>query len=240
MASFSRGWGAAFVVFFCERFFVVRTRNAARVAVGCCGVQLEAAEVFCGALRCVARLWEAKSLGELMLHFFCAQSFWGGYGRWVWEGRTLDLYKKPPDGLERTESGVKWIPEIPGRTLPLASVLQSLERASDSLGVCATRGTSSISDSLLGIEAADVALLVVRVLAAAIPSEDYWRFSDVSRGVRAAPRRAPTSEGLRQGPQPHTSRCVRPRTAVRAATPPSCYLLSEVSAGVRAAPESSD
>ena len=175
-----------------------------------------------------------------MLHFFCAQSFWGGYGRWVWEGRTLDLYKKPPDGLERTESGVKWIPEIPGRTLPLASVLQSLERASDSLGVCATRGTSSISDSLLGIEAADVALLVVRVLAAAIPSEDYWRFSDVSRGVRAAPRRAPTSEGLRQGPQPHTSRCVRPRTAVRAATPPSGYLLSEVFAGVRAAPESSD
>ena len=148
----------------------MRTRNAARVAVGCCGVQLEAAEVFCGALRCVARLWEAKSLGELMLHFFCAQSFWAGYGRWVWEGRTLDLYKKPPDGLERTESGVKWIPEIPGRTLPLASVLQSLERASDSLGVCATRGTSSISDSLLGIEAADVALLVVRVLAAAIPS----------------------------------------------------------------------
>ena len=49
----------------------------------------------------------------------------------------------------------------------------------DSLGVCATRGTSSISDSLLGIEAADVALLVVRALAAAIPSEDYWRFSDV-------------------------------------------------------------
>ena len=122
---------------------------------------------------------------------------------------------KPPGGLERTGSGVKWIPEIPGRTLPLASVLQSLERASDSLGVCATRGTSSISDSLLGIEAADVALLVVRVLAAAIPSEDYWRFSDVSRGVRAAPRRAPTSEGLRQGPQPHTSRCVRPRTAGR-------------------------
>ena len=98
---------------------------------------------------------------------------------------------------------------------PLASVLQSLARSSDSLGVCATRGTSSISDSLLGIEAADVALLVVRVLAAAIPSEDYWRFSDVSRGVRAAPRRAPTSEGLRQGPQPHTSRCVRPRTAGR-------------------------
>ena len=58
-------------------------------------------------------------------------------------------------------------------------------------------------------------------LAAAIPPEDYWRFSDVSRGVRAAPRRAPTSEGLRQGPQPHTSRCVRPRTAVRATTPPS-------------------
>ena len=82
------------------------------------------------------------------------------------------------------------------------------------LGVCATRGASSISDSLLGIEAADVALLVVRVLAAAIPSEDYWRFSDVSRGVQAALRRAPTSEGLRQGP--HTSRCVRPRTAVRA------------------------
>ena len=122
----------------------------------------------------------------------------------------------------------------------IASVLQSLERASDSLGVCATRGTSSISDSLLGIEAADVALLVVRVLAAAIPSEDYWRFSDVSRGVRAAPPRAPTSERLRQGPQPHTSRCVRPRTAVRAATPPSGYLLSEVFAGVRAAPESSD
>ena len=73
---------------------------------------------------------------------------------------------------------MKWIPEIPGRTLPLASVLQSLARSSDSLGVCATRGTSSISDSLLGIEA-DVALLVVRVLAAAIPSEDYWRFSDV-------------------------------------------------------------
>ena len=102
------------------------------------------------------------------------------------------------------------------------------------------RGASSISDSLLGIEAADVALLVVRVLAAAIPSEDYWRFSDVSRGVRAAPPRAPTSERLRQGPQPHTSRCVRPRTAVRAATPPSGYLLSEVFAGVRAAPESSD
>ena len=122
----------------------------------------------------------------------------------------------------------------------IASVLQSLDRSSDSLGVCATRGTNSISDSLLGIEAADVALLVVRVLAAAIPSEDYWRFSDVSRGVRAAPRRAPTSEGLRQGPQPHTSRCVRPRTAVRAATPPSGYLLSEVFAGVRAAPESSD
>ena len=100
----------------------------------------------------------------------------------------------------------------------IASVLQSLARATHS-GVCATRGTSSISDSLLGIEAADVALLVVRVLAAAIPSEDYWRFSDVSRGVRAAPRRAPTSEGLRQGP--HTSRCVRPRTAVRATTPPS-------------------
>ena len=99
--------------------------------------------------------------------------------------------------------------------LVMPSVLQSLARSSDSLGVCATRGTSSISDSLLGIEAADVALLVVRVLAAAIPSEDYWRFSDVSRGVRAAPPRAPTSERLRQGPQPHTSRCVRPRTAVR-------------------------
>ena len=122
----------------------------------------------------------------------------------------------------------------------MPSVLQSLARSSDSLGVCATRGTNSISDSLLGIEAADVALLVVRVLAAAIPSEDYWRFSDVSRGVRAAPRRAPTSEGLRQGPQPHTSRCVRPRTAVRAATPPSGYLLSEVFAGARAVPESSD
>jgi hypothetical protein len=124
--------------------------------------------------------------------------------------------------------------------LVMPSVLQSLARSSDSLGVCATRGTNSISDSLLGIEAADVALLVVRVLAAAIPSEDYWRFSDVSRGVRAAPPRAPTSERLRQGPQPHTSRCVRPRTAVRAATPPSGYLLSEVFAGVRAAPESSD
>ena len=99
--------------------------------------------------------------------------------------------------------------------LVMPSVLQSLARSSDSLGVCATRGTNSISDSLLGIEAADVALLVVRVLAAAIPSEDYWRFSDVSRGVRAAPRRAPTSEGLRQGPQPHTSRCVRPRTGPR-------------------------
>ena len=117
--------------------------------------------------------------------------------------------------------------------LVMPSVLQSLARSSDSLGVCATRGTNSISDSLLGIEAADVALLVVRVLAAAIPSEDYWRFSDVSRGVRAAPRRAPTSEGLRQGPQPHTSWSA-------AATPPSGYLLSEVSAGVRAAPESSD
>ena len=121
--------------------------------------------------------------------------------------------------------------------LVMPSVLQSLARSSDSLGVCATRGTNSISDSLLGIEAADVALLVVRVLAAAIPSEDYWRFSDVSRGVRAAPPRAPTSERLRQGPQPHTSRCVRPRTAVRAATPPSAQ---EVFAGVRAAPESSD
>ena len=110
---------------------------------------------------------------------------------------------------------LRWI----GRIWLVASVLQSLARSSDSLGVCATRGTNSISDSLLGIEAADVALLVVRVLAAAIPSEDYWRFSDVSRGVRAAPRRAPTSEGLRQGPQPHTSKCVRPRTAVRGRDP---------------------
>ena len=161
---------------------------------------------------------QPKSLGELC-YFFWSHSFWGEGGRWVWEAQTLDSYKKPPGGLERTESGVKWIPEIPGRTLPLASVLQSLARSSDSLGVCATRGTNSISDSLLGIEAADVALLVVRVLAAAIPSEDYWRFSDVSRGVRAAPRRAPTSEGLRQGPQPHTSKCVRPRTAVRGRDP---------------------
>ena len=175
---------------------------------------------------------QPKSLGELC-YFFWSHSFWGEGGRWVWEAQTLDSYKKPPGGLERTESGVKWIPEIPGRTLPLASVLQSLERASDSLGVCATRGTSSISDSLLGIEAADVALLVVRVLAAAIPSEDYWRFSDVFRGVRAAPRQAPTSEGLSQGQRPRTSWSA-------AATPPSGYLLSQVSAGVRAAPESSD
>ena len=177
---------------------------------------------------------QPKSLGELC-YFFWSHSFWGEGGRWVWEAQTLDSYKKPPGGLERTESGVKWIPEIPGRTLPLASVLQSLERASDSLGVCATRGTSSISDSLLGVEAADVvvALLVVRVLAAAIPSEDYWRFSDVFRGVRAAPRQAPTSEGLSQGQRPRTSWSA-------AATPPSGYLLSQVSAGVRAAPESSD
>ena len=76
VASFSRGWGAAFVVFFCERFFVVRTRNAARVAVGCCGVQLEAAEVFCGALRCVARLWAAC---EMPQKFFCVRAdFWRG------------------------------------------------------------------------------------------------------------------------------------------------------------------
>ena len=61
---------------------------------------------------------------------------------------------------------LRWI----GRIWLVASVLQSLARSSDSLGVCATRGTNSISDSLLGIEAADVALLVVRVLAAAIPS----------------------------------------------------------------------
>ena len=70
--------------------------------------------------------------------------------------------------------------------LVMPSVLQSLARSSDSLGVCATRGTNSISDSLLGIEAADVALLVVRVLAAAIPSEDYWRFSDVVGDGRPA------------------------------------------------------
>ena len=117
--------------------------------------------------------------------------------------------------------------------LVMPSVLQSLARSSDSLGVCATRGTSSISDSLLGIEAADVALLVVRVLAAAIPSEDYWRFSDVSRGVRAAPRRAPTSEGLRQGPQPHTSRCVRPRSGPRFRHQ-ATWRLSEGLRGVRA------
>ena len=110
MASFSRGWGAAFVVFFCERFFVVRTRNAARVAVGCCGVQLEAAEVFCGALRCVARLWEAKSLGELMLHFFCAQSFWGGYGRCA-PPRTVNGTGQM--GLGRANSGL--IQEASGR-----------------------------------------------------------------------------------------------------------------------------
>ena len=84
---------------------------------------------------------------------------------------------KPPGGLKKTGCGVKWIPEFPSRTLPLLLVSYSrwLVGSSDSLGVCATRGTSSISDSLLGIEAADVALLVVRVLAAAIPSEDYWR-----------------------------------------------------------------
>ena len=63
--------GAAAVMRRSVRAFFVRTRNAARVAVGCCGVQLEAAEVFCVALRCVARLWAACEMPNKIL---CCES----------------------------------------------------------------------------------------------------------------------------------------------------------------------
>ena len=62
--------GGSLCCFFCERFFVVRTRNAARVAVGCCGVQLEAAEVFCVALR---------GWGSLKCDVFVRADFWGAW-----------------------------------------------------------------------------------------------------------------------------------------------------------------
>ena len=44
-------------------FFLCARRNAARGAVVASEVQLEAAEVFCGVLRLVARLGQLKSLG---------------------------------------------------------------------------------------------------------------------------------------------------------------------------------
>ena len=58
-------------------FFCCARRNAARGAVVACEVQLEAAEVFCGVLRLVARLGQPK-LWEQLTTFFSAELLRGG------------------------------------------------------------------------------------------------------------------------------------------------------------------
>ena len=60
-------------------FFLCARRNAARGAVVACEVQLEAAEVFCGVLRLVARLGQPK-LWESNLLLFLAQRLLRGGG----------------------------------------------------------------------------------------------------------------------------------------------------------------